>query len=459
MINYFNRIKFLLVIFLFGAMACKKEENKDFHLHAEVQLTSFKLHDVAGEINQHTGEIVVNLPFGTDLASLVPEIGLPPEAVSRPAPGKAINFTGTINYRITNGNTYKDYTVVAKIIPPLIAFRINGEEATIDHANRTISLILADGIDLRALTPEIEVQEGVSIRPANNEAQDFSQALDYTFALGEKAVTYQVHIISNSISEYVFLGLAASREAISNPDEKAAADWFFAVYPDAAYVSFQSIASGRNLSNYQVIWWHFDAAQELPAVALTNEVIHTLKTYRSEGGRLLLSAFAVQYVEALGVVPEGRGPNNVFGDFLPNGFIEENNHWGMSFKGHEDHPIFQGLDTFEEGKAYLLASGTFRLNHTAWWFLPEWGGYGDAATWRSETGGINLASEAWDDHLDGRVGLAEWPDSGSQGNVVIIAFGAYDWYSEPQNGASTNNRYMNNIRQLTKNAIDYLKSN
>ncbi|QNL49342.1 DUF4960 domain-containing protein [Olivibacter sp. SDN3] len=459
MINYLNRIKFLLAIFLLGGAACKKEGNKDFNLHAEVQLTSFKLHNVAGEINQQTGEIVVNLPFGTHLEALIPEIGLPLDALSKPAPGEAVNFTGTISYRITNGNIYKGYTVTAKIIPPLIAFRINDEEATIDHANRTVSLVLPDGTDLRTLTPEIELLEGVSTSPANNEAQDFSQSLDYTFALGEETVTYQVHIISNSISAYAFLGLAASREAIGNPDEKAAADWFFAAYPDAEYISFQSIASGRNLSNYQVIWWHFDAAQELPAIALTNEVINTLKTYRSEGGSLLLSAFAVQYVEALGVVPDGRGPNNVFGDFLPNGFIEENSDWGISFKGREDHPIFQGLDTFEEGKAYLLASGTFRLNHTAWWFLPEWGGYGDAATWRSETGGINLASEAWDDHFDGRVGIAEWPDSGSQGNVVIIAFGAYDWYSEPQNGASTDNRYMNNIRQLTKNTIDYLKSN
>ncbi|MCH5684439.1 DUF4960 domain-containing protein [Niabella sp. W65] len=70
--------------------------------------------------------------------------------------------------------------------------------------------------------------------------------------------------------------------------------------------------------------------------------------------------------------------------------------------------------------------------------------------------GINLASEAWDDNLDGRVGIAEWK-TGDNANVIIIAFGAYDWYSEPLNGGKTTNAYIGNIRRITKNAIDYLK--
>jgi hypothetical protein len=40
--------------------------------------------------------------------------------------------------------------------------------------------------------------------------------------------------------------------------------------------------------------------------------------------------------------------------------------------------------------------------------------------------------------------------------VVVVAFGAYDWYSEPQGGASSNNLYITNIKKITKNAIDYL---
>ena len=51
----------------------------------------------------------------------------------------------------------------------------------------------------------------------------------------------------------------------------------------------------------------------------------------------------------------------------------------------------KGLTTYETGKANLLQSGTFRLNHTAWWFVPEWGGYVNGEGWRNQTGGTNLS--------------------------------------------------------------------
>lgn len=449
---------FLLIacVMLWGA--CKKDDKSGFDINADVQFTAFSINGTAAEMNQQTGEIIVNLPFGTDLKALAPEFNIPEQSSVSPAAGQTLNMTGKVAYRIVNGNLYKDYTVVVKIIPPLVSFSINGVLATLDQENKNISLVLPDGTDLTSLTPVIVLQSGVQISPASGSAQDFSQPVAYTVTKGNLSVVYQVNVISNSVSEYAFVGLAASRSAISNPDEKAAADWFFDKYPTADYVSFQSIESGRRLSNYKVMWWHFDSAQDLPAAALTSPVITALKAYRAGGGSLLLTTFAARYVEALGVVPAGKGPNNVFGDFGDGaGFIEANNNWGISFRTRENHPIFQGLETYESGKAYLLEKGTFRKNHTAWWYVNEWGGYGNGAGWRGQTGGINLASENWDDNLDGRVGIAEWPSATGAGNVVVIAFGAYDWYSEPVGGGSTTNHYLGNIERITKNAIDYLK--
>lgn len=436
--------------------SCKKDKNSSFNVDAQVQFTAFSINDIAADINQETGQIQVNLPFGTDLTALTPVFNLPEQAIVNPAAGQKLNMTGSVAYRITNGNVYKDYTVVTRILPPLISFSINDVPGTIDQESKSISLILPDGTDLSNLTPVIELQAGVQIAPVGGTAQDFSKPVAYTVSKGSLSVVYQVNVISNSISEYAFLGLAASRASISNPDEKAAADWFFTNYPTADYVSFQSIESGRDLSNYRVIWWHFDSAQDLPAAALSSTVTTSLKTYRAGGGSFLLTTYAARYVEALGVVPAGKGPNNVFGDFGDTaGFVDVGNNWGISFRTHEDHPIFQGLETYEPGKAWLLQKGTFRKNHTAWWFVNEWGGYGDGAGWRAQTGGINLASEQWDDTLDGRVGIAEWPST-TAGNVVIVAFGAYDWYSESI-GGGTNNLYLANIKKITKNAIDYLK--
>jgi hypothetical protein len=343
-------------------------------------------------------------------------------------------------------------------VPPLNSFKIAGVSGTINHESKSITLILPDGANLSSLTPEIGLQSGVAVTPASGVAQNFSQPVNYTVTAGTSSVVYSVNVISNSISEYAFLGVASSRAAITNPDEKAAADWFFATYPTADYVSLQSIETGKKISNYKIMWWAYDSAQDLPSAATNAAVVNALKTYRAGGGSLLLTTYATRYVETLGIVPAGRGPNNVFGDFPPAGFIEANNDWGISFKGKENHPVFQGVETFAPGKAYLLEKGTFRLNHTAWWYINDWGGYGNAANWSAQTGGTNLASEAWDDQLNGRAGIAEWPAVNGSGKVIIIAFGAYDWYSEPLNGGSTTNRYLANIKRITQNAINYLKT-
>jgi hypothetical protein len=458
MTRYINPFKaFLFILGLaFCAAGCNKDKKSSFNVSADVQLKSFAINNVPGEINNSTGQITVTLPFGTDVTSLTPVMQMPGEAAISPASGKALNFTGNVTYHVTNGNLYRDYTVVVKITPPLSAFSINGVNGTIDQEGKNISVILPDGTNLSSLVPTLTMPAGITASPASGVAQDFSKPVAYTLTIGGVSAVYNVNVISNSISEYAFLGLSGSRAAITNPDEKAAADWFFTTYPTADYISFQSIEGGRSLANYKVIWWHYDSSQDLPAAALTPAVVTALKAYRTNGGGLMLTTFAARYVEALAVVPAGKGPNNVFGDFLPAGFIEGTNNWGISFKTRESHPIFKGVDTYEPGKMWLLQSGTFRLNHTAWWFVNEWGGYGNGAGWREQTGGINLASENWDDNLDGRVGIAEWQNAAGKPNVVVVAFGAYDWYSEPQGGASSNNLYITNIKKITKNAIDYL---
>lgn len=452
----FHKALLLLTASLLMFAACRKEKDSDFNITADVQIKKFSINNSVGEIDQKTGTILVGVPFGTSLTALTPIAELPAGATSLPALTSTLNFTGDVKYRITNGNLYKNYTVKVSVVPPIKSFKINGVAGTIDHANKSITVLLPDGVDLRSLSPQIELQPGVTITPGSGVAKDFTNSVPYTVSLGNASAVYQVTVISNSINEYAFLGLAATRATITDPDEKAAADWFFINYPAADYISFQSIETGRKISNYKVIWWHFDEAQDLPAATLTPAVTGALKTFRSNGGNLLLTAFATRYVEALGIVPQGRGPNNSFGDFGTGGWVEQNNNWGISFRTREGHPVFAGVETYEPGKAYLLEKGTFRQNHTAWWFLPDWGGYGNAATWRDQTGGINLASESWDDNLDGRVGIAEWKTQ-NDANVIVIAFGAYDWYSEPLNGGSTTNAFIGNIRRITKNSIDYLK--
>lgn len=455
--NILKAILALTSVFIF-LTSCHKKDSSEFIINADVRIKSFSIGKYEGQIDHKTGEITVYVPFHIDVSQIKADFQLPEGAVSNPALETTLNYSGDVKYVITNGNIYKNYIVKVKVLPPLKSFKINGINGAIDHENKTVVVMLPDGNSLKSLTPAIETEEGITVHPGTDVARDFTNPVTYQLTSGSVSVTYQVTVISNSISEYAFLGLAATRSAIADPDEKAAADWFFATYPTADYVSFQSIETGRRLSNYKIIWWHYDAAQDLPASVLNPLVVDAIRDYRINGGNLLLTTYAARYVEALGVVPKGLGPNNVFGDFGNAGFIEYDNHWGISFRTRENHPVFAGLETYEPGKAWLLEKGTFRQNHTSWWFLPEWGGYENGANWREQTGGINLASEAWDDNLNGRVGIAEWK-TGDNADVIVICFGAYDWYSEPLNGGSTSNYYITNIRKITKNSIEYLINN
>lgn len=452
----------LILALLFMVTACEDSfEKGGFDVNSPSNVISFKLNGTAGEIDQKTGKITVTMPYGSDITAVIPQVVMEEGATSNLDLTTPINFTNPVKFRVINGNLFKDYTVTVTVLSPIKSFKINGVAATINDVSKTITMTLPENTSLTALQPVIELTNGVSISPASGATVNFTNPVIFVVTSNGKSVNYTANVgVPVAGLTVAFLGTAATRSGITNMDEVTASNWLFANFPGAKYISFESVLNGANLSDVDVIWWHFDSAANLPSVAYNPVVTAALKSFRTNGGNLLLTSFASQYVDALGVVPSGKGPNNVFGDFPPNGFVDGNS-WGMSFVGHENHPIFQGLTTFEAGKANLLQSGTFRLNHTAWWFLPDWGGYVNGAGWRTQTGGINLASEAWDNNLDGRVTIAEFPNSGTDKNVIVISMGAYDWYNETNSSGvpSQANEFIGNIKLLTQNSINYLAEN
>lgn len=448
----------LVLLLLVSLFSCEDSfDNTGFENNVSVSVESFSINGTEGVINSSTGAITVTLPFGSDVSAEVADVVIPAGAEMSVDFSQAMNFSQPISFRIVNGNLFKNYTVSVVVSAPIISFKISDLSAIINNTAHTINLTLPSGSDLTALQPVIVVSDGVSISPASGSTLDFTNPVVFTVTSGITSVAYTANVgVPVEGINIAFLGTAATREAITNMDEKTACDWLFDNYIGAQYISFAQINSGASLTDIDAIWWHYDAAQSLPSIAYNPAVTAALQSYRSNGGNLLLTTFASQYVDALGVVPPGKGPNNVFGDFLPAGGVDSNS-WGMSFVGNEGHPIFQGLETFQTGKANLLQGGTYRLNHTAWWFLPEWGGYVNGAGWRTQTGGTNLASESWDDALNGRVTIAEWGTAGDA-NVVVISMGAYDWYNEPDaNGnPSQANAFITNIQTLTQNSLNYL---
>lgn len=449
----------MLLISAILIVSCESEMEEGLLTDVSVNVSSFKVNGIAGEIDNQNDKITVTLPYGTAVNAVMPTIEIPQGSVISPASGTVQNFSQPIKYRVKNGNIYKDYQVTVQAQVPIISFKIDGLSATINHSSKTISLTMPEGTNLTALQPVIEMATGVNINPASGTTINFSSPVQFTVSNANLTEIYTAKVTTPVSGPTVaFLGTASTRTGLTNPDEIAASDWLFGKYSGAVYVSMNDISNGTaNLTGIDVLWWHFDSATALPGDALNANVTSKIKTYLNAGGNILLTSFAAQYVDALGIVPSGKGPNNVFGDFLPNGFVDANSDWGISFKGNEMHPVFDGLQTYESGKANFLQKGTFRLNHTAWWFLPEWGGYVNGAGWRNQTGGNNLASEAWDNTLDGRVAVAEFPGGTANKKCITISMGAYDWYNETSNGTpSQPNGFLDNIKKITENSLNYL---
>ena len=455
------KVSILLALIVMISACTDSFEKGGFDVDSSPNTNLFSINGVTGIIDQKTGIINVTMPYGSDITAAIPQVTLEEGATSNLAINTAINFTNPLKFRVVNGNLFKDYTVNVVVLSPITSFTINGLAAVINDANKTISLTLPDDTNLTALKPVIVLSQGVTIAPASGATIDFTNPVTFVVTSAGKNVNYKATVAVPVKGLVVaFLGTAATRAQITNMDEIMASNWLFDNFKGAKYISFTEILNGLDISTINVIWWHYDSSQTLPSVAYQPVVTNALKTYRANGGNLLLTTFASQYVDALGIVPAGKGPNNVFGDTLPGGGVDGND-WGMSFVGRENHPIFQGLTTYAAGKANLLQGGTFRLNHTGWWFLPEWGGYVDGAGWRTQTGGTNLASESWDDALNGRVTIAEFPNSSTDKNVIVISMGAYDWYNETNSAGvpSKSNGFLNNIKILTQNSINYLYKN
>ena len=449
-----NKVTCLILLVIIAATSCKKN-NSDLDLTASATITTFTANGAKGAINEKAKTISILLPLGSDLSNIAPIITSPSGATVSPASGVKLDLTHAATYKVVNGNIYSNYTVNASVETAFTSFTVNGVAGVIDDVNHTITVTLPPGSTLTNLSPQYTASAGLTVTPASGTAHDFSSAIIYTVASSVATIRYTV-TVQNAI--YIgFLGTAANRAAISNPDEKAAADWLFTTYPYADYVSFDDVKSGAaNLSKYKAVWWHYDTGQSLPDIAFDNTVVTKLKAYYASGGNFFLTTYAAIYLPTLGIVPPGKGSNNVFGDSTPN---TGGSDWGINFNGNESHPLFQGLTLANAHVAYLLGKDAERLNHTAWWKVNEWGGYTDAAGWRAQTGGIDLATVDGDDNRNSTCGIAEFPSKGGSGKTLVIAIGAYDWYNEPNpstNSPSAANVYLPNIKRMSQNALNYL---
>lgn len=448
-------------ILLLSIAGCQKEAYRGpaLNLNADVKISGFSVGSVNGTISDSAGTIQVIFPFGYNRTAVAPTVQIAAGATVSPASGAAVDLTNSVKYTVTNGNIYNTYTVIPTEQPAILSFAVAGVTATIDEVNRTIKAIIPVSSDLTALAPTITLAAGATISPASGKTVDFTNPVIYTVKKDTATVNYTVTVTTPET--VAFIGVPASVDALSDPEELAAWNWLSSTNPLADYVSLTSIQNGTvDLSKYSVIWWHYDENQSLPTTALSQNVVQSFKTYYANGGSFLLTTFAASYIDPLGIVPAGMGPNNAFGG-PPAGTASSD--WGISYQGYANHPVFAGLPQASDKNyptVYLLSAAAFRLNNTNQWHIgSDWGGFDSPATWRQKTGGLDLAGSDGDAGHTSAVVMAEFPKTSSHGGAIVIGSGSYTWYAYPDPSNPSNqpaNADLPNVQKLTSNILEYL---
>lgn len=260
-----------------------------------------------------------------------------------------------------------------------------------------------------------------------------------------------------------YLGVAANVASISDDDEKASAAWLFKTYPDAEYISFADINSGKDLSEFRVLWWHYDKQDDnpaLPSAALSTNVVSAIKTFHANGGGLLLNTHAIEYLWTIGRITDNIGKLKGAGAGFSNGDT-----WSVGINIgliHDEslHPLYKGIETIkpDDRKIIRLIGPGYREDHNFVLWIGDYYGIGNA----NEQVYSNLFNNAkirilgtWDGVTDYwmMANFETMPNNEFQGTAIAIGIGAFEW-----NQNSGTNLYQKNIENITKNALEYLKT-
>ena len=280
--------------------------------------------------------------------------------------------------------------------------------------------------------------------------------------------------------------LSATNVEFLPEGDTAAGIWFIDDFgkntPNVAttYLSFEDVAAGANLSQYDAIWiqydpetfpsrltdfprsrpegdgtkhsmlketgfsWGRDDSTDGP---LEDAFVAAIKTYYQGGGNMLLGNFAGAGIEPFGVInpalsnPWEYKPNQDFGDVFANAGLTASA-WGNWWNGATNSPLISGIttsvDACNAALPYIefLSSGTEKKNRVLQYNL-------DFGRIHNDNPGADLATKRGilENLLQAKIlvlncggnevqGIQFNPTgfNAGKGTVVFYGAGTYDWY-------------------------------
>lgn len=452
--------KFLLPLLLsLCVCACDDNDGSGLNLDGDTFITAFSADNYQATIDQSACTITLTLPEDYDVSAMtITEINVSEGAVANVAEGDVINFNFTQMIRVTNADVYLDYTVgIEYQETKILSFALNGSYVgIIDNDEKRITVYVSSTEDITSLTATITVSNGATVTPASGTTLDFTDPVDFIVTNGSSSSVYTVSVVMQDTTHprAVYMGLADTINEL-NSEELTAATWMIGNVAGAQYVSFEDIANGVvDLSECEVAWWHLhidggiDSMSKFEDAAPESlDALSIIKARYEEGMNLLLSRFATYYAVKLGATLDDTAPNNCWGQ-VETEAETATSPWYFYITNHTTHVLYDGIANGEI--VYMFDTGYRTTNSTTQWHIgTDWGGYATESYWESTHGASALAYGG-----DGAVVIWEYIPDGTEGNIVCIGSGCYDWYAEGVDDSS--DQYHGNVATMTSNAINYM---
>lgn len=444
----------LLGMLSFSLASCDEDNTSDLLLDGDTRIESIIINGYDGVIDQTAKQITVNVATDVDLAHLTVDAITLSEGAKCDYPA-GTKFDGTIPraIHVVNGDVYSDYTVNVKHDNvEFLSFIIDGKySGTIDNDARTILVFVPINEDVTAMQATFTVNDGTVVTPESGSLLDFSNPVVFTATQRTATVDYTVTVIKDEMSQSpkAFIGNVSSVDQLGD-EAKAACEWMLNNVPNSRFVSIQDIINGNvKLDDFTMVWCHFDWT-DWPGQLWDSR--DQFNSYWLRGGAILASRDGARYInDVWRIARDQQSPNNMFGG---DSYETLTDNIGFVITGHENHPLYEGIETDGDNRILLLAKGCSNSNRTLQWGI-DWDPYGSMAGWEERTGAKALASGH--DFDINRVTIAEFEPyealkGFTSGRVITIGTPAYEWYDKN----NTDNQYRDNIVKLTKNAINYL---
>lgn len=341
----------------------------------------------------------------------------------------------------------------------------NGTAASIDDLQGIINLVLPPNSDASNVQLTIDAPIGVETFPESGVNVDLTDVFEVSASIGNSTRTYQLYtrVLPNEIA---FLGEAATYDdliATADDDIVAAAEWLQSTYPDDFVYLDAATVTIEDLESVNVVMFYYDqvGTSDLPSVFTEGTAQSTFIQYLVEGGKMLLGGMATSYAETIGrdqselLLIRGNGAGF---DLQDTWTIDG----GVNFVTSQlNHPIYtsnEGLISFDNNGFIPIMNEGFREDHNNLWdiapLLNPGHELGQFNEFERLYGGKVLA--VWGGVGDECCpGIIEFmPESAYTGTIIAIGIGGMEWNMND----SRDNPFLENVKAIYRNSIDYLST-